>query len=116
MAQIPDHITHIIQKYLAALQAHHIPVQHVFLFGSYARGNYTEWSDIDLAIVANIFEGNRMDDRHKIQKITGSGDMVRDTCSLSGVETSTGVPFDAAQGTHHVHITTTEYLSKKPLC
>jgi predicted nucleotidyltransferase len=70
MVQVPDHITQINRKYLAALQAHPIPIQQVYLFGSYARGNYTEWSDIDLAIVSNIFEGNRMDDRHKIQKIT----------------------------------------------
>ena len=47
----------------------------------------------------------------------GSGDMVRDACSLSVVgehrrteaETSLGVPFDSAQGTHHVHVTTTVF-------
>ena len=67
---IPEHITQIIQRYLAALQEHQIPLRQVVLFGSYARGNYTEWSDIDLAVVSDMFEGNRIDDRHKIQKIT----------------------------------------------
>ena len=38
--------------------------------------------------------------------------MVRDACSLSEAETSTGVPFDAAQGTHHVHVTTTKIRKK----
>lgn len=73
MAHIPDQINQIIQEYLAALSAHHIPVQHVFLFGSYARGNYTEWSDIDLAVVSDSFEGRRCEDRKKIRPITLSG-------------------------------------------
>ncbi len=73
MAHIPDHINRMIQKYVAALDAHHIPVQHIFLFGSYARGNYTEWSDIDLAVVSDSFEGRRFEDRKKIRPITLSG-------------------------------------------
>jgi len=73
MAHIPDNITQIIQKYLAALQAHNIPIQQVFLFGSYAKGNYTEWSDIDLAVVSDSFEGRRFEDRKKIRPITLSG-------------------------------------------
>ena len=76
MARVPDHINDMIQKYLAALNAQHIPIQRVFLFGSYARGNYTEWSDIDLAVVSDIFEGKRFEDRKKIRPITMSG------CSL----------------------------------
>ena len=73
MARVPDHINDMIQKYLAALDAHHIPIQRVFLFGSYAKGNYTEWSDIDLAVVSEIFEGCRFEDRKKIRPITMSG-------------------------------------------
>lgn len=73
MARVPDHINEMIQKYLAALNAHHIPIQRVFLFGSYAKGNYTEWSDIDLAVVSGIFEGKRFEDRKKIRPITMSG-------------------------------------------
>ena len=57
MAQIPDHVKNVIEQYLIALQEHHIPIQQVFLFGSYATGNYTEWSDIDLALVSEVFEG-----------------------------------------------------------
>jgi predicted nucleotidyltransferase len=40
----------------------------VILFGSYAKGNYTEYSDIDLLIVSPIFKGRRMEDRKKIRK------------------------------------------------
>ena len=45
-------------------------IQQVFLFGSYATGNYTEWSDIDLALVSEVFEGTRIHDRKKIRPIT----------------------------------------------
>ena len=70
MVQIPDNIKNTIQQYLVALRRHNIPLQQVFLFGSYARGNYDEWSDIDLAVVSDIFEGSRMRDRDKIRSIT----------------------------------------------
>ena len=73
MAHIPAHINDIDKKYLAALNAHHIPIQRAFLFGSYAKGNYTEWSDIDLAVVSEIFEGKRFQDRKKVRPITMSG-------------------------------------------
>lgn len=70
MAQIPDNIKNIIQQYLAALKKHNIPVQQAFLFGSYATGKYDQWSDIDLALVSNIFEGSRIQDRKKVRSIT----------------------------------------------
>ena len=37
-----------------------------YLFGSYARGDWNEWSDIDIAIVSPVFEGNRFLDRQKL--------------------------------------------------
>jgi predicted nucleotidyltransferase len=70
MAQVPDHVKDIIEKYLDALEQHHVPVKHIFLFGSYAKGTYDEWSDIDLALISDIFEGSRMRDKRKIRPIT----------------------------------------------
>ena len=69
MAQIPDHVKHTIERYLRALEQHHIPAQHMFLFGSYAKGTYDEWSDIDLALISDIFEGSRIRDKRKIRPI-----------------------------------------------
>jgi predicted nucleotidyltransferase len=40
------------------------------LFGSHVTGFSTEWSDIDIALVSDVFEGIRMRDRNKIRKIT----------------------------------------------
>lgn len=70
MAQIPVRVKNIIDKYLTSLKEHNIPIEQAILFGSYARGNYHQWSDIDLALVSDIFEGNRIDDRSKIRRIT----------------------------------------------
>ena len=70
MAQIPDKIKVTIDKYLKALKDGNIPVKQAFLFGSYANGNYNKYSDIDIALVSEIFEGNRIKDRSKIRRIT----------------------------------------------
>jgi len=70
MVEIPDKIKLILNKYLASLNENNIPIQKAVLFGSYANGSYNEWSDIDVALVSNIFEGIRIKDRDKIRRIT----------------------------------------------
>lgn len=70
MAEIPDHIRRIIRQYLASLKEHGFEIQYAILFGSYARGQSNEWSDIDLALVSHEFEGVRFTDKNKIRKIT----------------------------------------------
>ncbi len=70
MAKIPDKVNNIITKYLLALNNNNINVNKAILFGSFARGNYNTESDIDVAIVSDSFEGNRIKDRSKIRAIT----------------------------------------------
>lgn len=70
MAQIPDKINKTIYTYLRALKANSIPIKEAVLFGSYATGKHKKWSDIDIALVSNIFEGNRISDKDKIRAIT----------------------------------------------
>jgi predicted nucleotidyltransferase len=41
-------------------------VNEAYLFGSYVNGIPNEWSDIDLAVVSENFEGNRYLDTGKI--------------------------------------------------
>ncbi len=68
MATIPDKIKNIILKCLEELKKNNIPIKDVYLFGSYAKGNYTKYSDIDLLIISPIFKGDRIEDRKKIRK------------------------------------------------
>jgi len=70
MAEIPDHIKDVIALYIKRLEENRIPVRRAVLFGSYATGRFSEWSDIDLAIVSDAFEGSRIADRAKLRKVT----------------------------------------------
>ena len=70
MAEIPYHIREVLNKYIHILEENHIHVQRAVLFGSYADGRANEWSDIDIALVSDSFDGDRFDDRSKIRRIT----------------------------------------------
>ena len=70
MAQIPDRINKTINNYLSILNKNNIPVKEAILFGSYATGKFQKWSDIDIALVSNIFDGNRISDKDKIRALT----------------------------------------------
>lgn len=70
MVEIPAKIRKTITKYIRALKENDVNVDQAVLFGSYAKGNYSEWSDIDLALVSEAFEGSWIKDRSKIRAIT----------------------------------------------
>jgi len=70
MVQLPAKVRDTVDKYLQALRRNNIPIKEAILFGSYAQGRPGEWSDIDIALVSEIFVGNRMDDKDKIRRIT----------------------------------------------
>ncbi len=56
MAQAGQKIKGIISKYIRNLESLGISVQKVILFGSQAKGDYKEDSDIDIAVVSKEFE------------------------------------------------------------
>ena len=70
MVEIPNRVKETLDRYLTALRENNIPVNRAILFGSYANGKFNDWSDIDIAIVSDIFEGSRIRDRSKIRRIT----------------------------------------------
>lgn len=70
MAKIPDQIREVLKKYIHTLEENHIHVRRAVLFGSYAEGRANEWSDIDIALVSESFDGDRFNDRSKIRRIT----------------------------------------------
>ena len=61
MAHIPFEIEEKITRYLDELRKNNIPVSKAYLFGSYARGTYNRWSDIDIALVSDCFKGDRLE-------------------------------------------------------
>jgi predicted nucleotidyltransferase len=58
----------IISKYIESCKSFGIDFYKVILFGSYAKGNFTDNSDIDLALVSDKFTDYPISDRKKIVK------------------------------------------------
>ena len=52
-------IVDVVRRYLAALSGFGIHAKRAVLFGSHARGDASEWSDIDLIIIAPELDGER---------------------------------------------------------
>ncbi len=46
-----------VQNYLRALQTNGLPVRFGVVFGSQAKGQANQWSDIDLLVVSPQFDG-----------------------------------------------------------
>jgi len=66
MVTSSDSVLEIIKKYVRELKNHNIPVQEVILFGSCATETHRDESDIDVAIVSNVFTDDRFEDRRRI--------------------------------------------------
>jgi uncharacterized protein len=67
MAQVPDKIIEIIKNFIKIANEDTINISEAILFGSYAKGTYNEWSDIDLAVVSSDFDGISFYDNKKIR-------------------------------------------------
>ena len=55
-------------RFVAEVEKRDIHIQRAILFGSHAKGKAEEWSDIDIALVSDDFEGMRFNDRRKLTK------------------------------------------------
>ena len=58
-------IKNIVKKYLAVLAQNGIPVSHAYIYGSYARNEARDDSDIDIMLVSDFFD---TDDIYKTAK------------------------------------------------
>jgi predicted nucleotidyltransferase len=68
MAEVPDKILKIVDSFVKNAKENNISIEQAVLFGSYAKGIQSEWSDIDLAVVSSDFEGIRLRDNMKLSK------------------------------------------------
>ena len=53
--RIPKPLIPVIKDYIQTLKNDNLPIKHVFLFGSYAKGHPHPWSDVDLCIISSKF-------------------------------------------------------------
>lgn len=70
-----ERIYQIIHKYLNVLRENNLNYTRVYLYGSYAKGNYKKDSDIDLAIVSDDFSGDVIDDQLLLMKLRRKVDL-----------------------------------------
>ena len=66
MVKRADKVIKSIKKYILKLEQHKIPIKKAVLFGSYAKGLAKPESDIDVALISEVFSGDRFKDRQKI--------------------------------------------------
>jgi predicted nucleotidyltransferase len=64
----------IAQKYRQYLEQAHIPVEAMYLFGSYASKTNRKDSDIDICVISSIFGQDRQSDRLKLMKLKDNVD------------------------------------------
>ena len=68
MDKISDNIKDKIFKFIELLEKNNIHIQKAILYGSYATGNFNEYSDIDLAIVSENFTDDIWEDKKTLRK------------------------------------------------
>jgi len=56
-------VIEIVRNYVHDIESHGINLRNVILFGSFAKGTQHEWSDIDVALVADEFSGFTFNDK-----------------------------------------------------
>lgn len=56
-ATITDEVIEIAEKFFELLKASNFRIEKAILFGSYIKGNVTEWSDMDIAVISPDFSG-----------------------------------------------------------
>ncbi len=58
-----------VKRYIEALRKRNIEVVTAYLYGSYAQGKATVWSDIDVAVLTKKFIGDSFDFKFLLMKI-----------------------------------------------
>jgi len=57
MARKAGKAVRLVKEYIEELERNKIPIEKAILFGSYAKGHAMEESDIDVALVSEVFSG-----------------------------------------------------------
>ncbi len=73
MAERIEKIEYQVSHFLNTLKKKY-KIHSAYIYGSYSRGNTTEWSDIDVAVVSPDFSENTFDERLELMKIAAEID------------------------------------------
>jgi|WetSurMetagenome_2_1015567.scaffolds.fasta_scaffold117192_2 uncharacterized protein len=62
-------VINILRNYSEAIKAF-LPVKEIVLYGSFAKGNQKEFSDIDVAVIVENFNGNYLETSFILNKLS----------------------------------------------
>lgn len=93
MDKITSEINILVNQYLKKLRENNIRIEKAVIFGSRVDNCAKEWSDIDIALVSDDFEGIRYKDKDKIRKITLSVSPMLSPLPFKTVDFSEEDPF-----------------------
>jgi len=87
-------VVKIINKFVRELKRHDIAVDHIILYGSYARGRVRPDSDIDVAVVSRDFGKDTVEEGMRLFRIAGKIDTRLEPVpiTLKAYENDTWVP------------------------
>ena len=73
MAERNDRLKQIIKRFLEEIQKKY-KIDSAYLYGSFAKGTFNKWSDIDIAIVSPDFSDDLFQDRLLLTRVAYSID------------------------------------------
>jgi predicted nucleotidyltransferase len=68
MVESKDRLNKIINIFLEEIQKKY-RIDNAYLYGSFAKGTFNKWSDIDIAIVSSDFSGDLFEDRLSLMRL-----------------------------------------------
>jgi predicted nucleotidyltransferase len=74
MAEIDASIMNAVKRFLDKIRENGIPISSAYLFGSYAQGKGSEWSDIDIAVISPGISDDRLEERIRLMKLSATVD------------------------------------------
>jgi len=74
MVEIDASVMEAVHRFLAKIRENGIPISSAYLFGSFARGKGSEWSDIDVAVISPGISDDRLDERIRLMKLSATVD------------------------------------------
>ena len=73
MVENKDRLNKIINSFLEEIQKKY-RIDNAYLYGSFAKGTFNKWSDIDIAIVSSDFSGDLFEDRLSLMRLASTID------------------------------------------
>jgi predicted nucleotidyltransferase len=70
MVEIDASIMAAVNKFIEKIKENGIPISSAYLFGSYAQGKGSKWSDIDVAIISPGISYDRLEERIRLMKLS----------------------------------------------